>query len=107
MKPTIDYVSDELPQGRRKYIHSVGSVFSAAFTPVSNTPYTGFFEGADSLLIRISLAASPNYSNPSAKAAYNNFTPGHGLKYLIDGKPSANLVAMHSVNGVNSYNLFD
>lgn len=29
------------------------------------------------------------------------------MKFLIDGQPSANLIAMPTVNGVYSFNFFD
>lgn len=45
-------------------------------------------------------------SKKTASAAYDNFTPGFGLKLLRDGIPSANLVAMYGVNGQPSWNFF-
>ena len=107
MDVSINYKSDSLPEGRNKLIHSVGVVGKVEFIAEPDTPYSGLFKGADSALIRFSLAKKPDYSNKSASKAYDNYTPGLGLKFLIDGKPSANLVAMFGVNGVNSFNFFD
>jgi len=43
MKVTTDTVADEMPEGRFKYIHTVGNVGSVKFVAVENTPYTGVF----------------------------------------------------------------
>lgn len=43
MDPTLNHVSDQLPEGRRKLIHSVGTVAKAEFVPTEDSPYTGFF----------------------------------------------------------------
>lgn len=85
MSPSVERVADSMPKGRSKLVHSVGSVVTAAFTPEANSTYSGFFAGADSLVIRMSLAKEPTYTNPSSSAAYNNFAPGFAIKYLIDG----------------------
>ncbi|KAL4497159.1 hypothetical protein ABPG72_019479 [Tetrahymena utriculariae] len=106
MSPTLEHVADQLPEGRKKMVHSVGSVTKAEFIPEKNQ-YTGFFQGADSLIIRFSLAKEPDYTHPGSAYAHDNFVPAIALKFLIDGKPSANIFAMHGVNGVYSYNFFD
>ncbi|EAR87006.1 peroxidase, putative (macronuclear) [Tetrahymena thermophila SB210] len=106
MSPTLDHVADQLPEGRSKKVHSVGSVAKAEFIAEKNF-YTGFFQGADSLIIRFSLAKEPDYTHKQSIDAHDNFVPGIALKFLIDGQPSANLFAMHGVNGVYSYNFFD
>lgn len=107
MDVSLNYQSDSLPEGRKKLIHSVGVVGSVKFVAEADTPYTGLFKGADSALIRFSLAKDPSYKKPEAKNAYDNYTPGLGLKFLADGVPSANLVAMWGVNGVDTFNFFD
>jgi len=90
-----DTFKDELLE-RKKYIHSVGNVGKVKLVPVANDAgYTGVFEGCDYGYVRLSCAAQPN----TAKPAEANFIPGMGLKLLRDGVPSANLVAMYSVNG--------
>ena len=105
MKPTFDYYSDSMPSGRNKYIHSVGRVAKVKFIP-SSTKYSGIFKGNNFGIIRLSCAKEPNEKQTSAQQALDNFTPGFGLKFLRDGMPSANLVAMFSVNGQNSWNFF-
>lgn len=105
MKPTMQWVGDEFEQGlfeRKKYIHSVGNVGKVKFVAADDTPYTGVFKGADTGLIRLSCAAEPN----PKKGPSGNFIPGFGLKLLRDGVPSANLVAMFSVDGQDSWNFF-
>lgn len=63
VKVSFSFISDILPPGRRKEIHGVGSVARARFSPIGETRYTGFFKGADSLLIRFSLTTEPNITN--------------------------------------------
>ena len=48
---------------------------------------------------RLSLALEPDTSKL-------NTAPGMGLKFLRDGMDSANLVAMYSVDGQESWNFF-
>lgn len=54
----------------------------------------------------MSIAKAPSESKKTAKQAYDNFTPGFGLKFLRDGVHSGNLVAMYGVNGAESWNFF-
>ena len=101
-------VSDQMPtrsvlgtqHHRKKLIHSVGAVAPAKFVkmPGSNN-YTGLFEGADNLIIRMSHAVKPDFSIPKV-------VPGMAIKFLIDGQPSANIFAMFSLLGQTSYNFF-
>jgi opacity protein-like surface antigen len=102
MKPSFDFYSDVLPEGRNKYIHSVGSVVQAELIPEGENPYTGMFKGVSNVLLRISLAKKPDYKS----APKGNFVPGMGIKLLRDGVPSANLVAMLGVDGQDSFNVF-
>lgn len=103
MKPTFDHHYDHMPNGgRKKLIHSVGNVGKVRMIPESDSPYTGILSGADFGIIRLSCAKEPDpKENP-----INNFTPGFGLKFLRDGMPSANIIAMYSVNGQYSWNFF-
>ena len=55
------------------------------------------WKGADYGVVRLSLAAA---------AGKTNTAPGMGLKFLIDGMDSSNLVAMYSVDGQESCNFF-
>ena len=77
------------------------------FVPVANNGgFTGLFNGADHGVIRLSAAKQPDYSKKTAAGALDNFTPGFGLKFLRDNRPSANLVAMFGVDGQDSWNFF-
>lgn len=83
---------------RAKDIHCVGVVSKVKFVTVDN-PFSGIFQGADYGFVRHSTAAP--YSKDK-KA----LTPGLGLKFLRDGKDSANLVSMFSVDGQADWNFF-
>ena len=103
MCPTLEAPGDELPTAwtgntRQKYIHSVGSVGKVEFV-ASSDKYTGLFQGASYGIVRISLAKEPSES-------VQNTAPGMGLKFLRDGVESGSLVAMYSVDGQDSWNVF-
>jgi len=88
---SFDAGGDVFPHtGRTKYIHSVGVVGGIRFASSGNHPYKGLFEGADHGLIRFSSAKQPGN---------DGFTPGMGIKFLRDGRPSANFVAMYTLDG--------
>lgn len=107
MCPTFQAKGDELPwekdllfyHWRNKYIHSVGTVGQVELRNLGNHPYTGVFEGTSQGIVRLSFAKKPD-------PASNVTTPGMGLKFLRDGMDSANLVAMVSVDGQESWNFF-
>jgi len=107
MCPTLRAPGDELPyeEGlltsgyRKKYIHSIGTVGQVEWRNLGDHPYTGIFEGASQGIVRFSLAKEPSESAL-------NTAPGMGLKFLRDGVDSANLVAMYSVDGQESWNFF-
>lgn len=83
--------SDVMPFGRRKMIHSFGSVAPVEFIGDPTSRFTGLFrENKVPGLARISLAAPPLVAGN---------IPGMGLKLFVDGKPSANIIVMNSVNG--------
>ena len=107
MCPTLRAPGDELPwedgwweDGTRyKYIHTVGAVARVQWRDRGGHPYTGIFAGASSGFVRLSLANEPSPPAPGT-------APGMGLKFLRDGRDSANLVAMYSVDGQDSWNFF-
>lgn len=102
----MSYQGDTMPPGkvfghRQRVIHSIGTVGKIELKPQSTSshPFTGIFEGASHGIIRLSLAGEPS--------AVESFTPGFALKFLRDGSPSVNLVAMPSVDGQQEdYNFF-
>ena len=105
MDETFTTKGDEFPcyfwGCRHKAIHSVGNVAKVKFVSSGANKFTGIFGGADHGLVRLSVAAG----EPSPKTL--NLKPGMGLKFLRDGVDSANLVAMFSVDGQESFNFFE
>lgn len=98
---TLEYTDDLLPVGRPKIIHEFGSAACVTMTIGPNSPYTGLLApGHTSIgLIRMSLAAPPGLRK--------SFIPGAGLKFLVDGQPSLDLVAVNHTNGQGrNHNLF-
>jgi hypothetical protein len=87
---SFDAGSDVFPHDRTKWIHSVGVVGGIRFVSSGNHPYKGLFEGAEHGLVRFSSAKEPGDGG---------FTPGMGIKFLRDGRPSANFVAMYTLDG--------
>ncbi|OWA54103.1 hypothetical protein BV898_18520 [Hypsibius exemplaris] len=88
-KVSFTQVSDEMPTGRTKLIHVYGSTAQVELKIFDNSTYTGIFKSGGIGLARLSLA----------KEDYENYTPGMGLKILIDGQQSQNLQVMWSVDG--------
>lgn len=88
LKKTFLHPADELPKHRTKIIHTYGSVCGVKLVPVEGQPYSGIFSSGAIGLLRISLALPAR-----------SFTPGIGVKLFIDGHPSVNTVAMHSLKG--------
>jgi len=104
MCPVFRTPGDELPeQGdgttRAKVIHTVGAVGRVEWKDLGGHNYSGVFNGAQHGLVRLSLALEPDTEEL-------NTAPGMGLKFLRDGVDSANLVAMYSVDGQQSWNFF-
>ncbi len=85
--------SDLMAPGRPKFIHTQGTVARVELAIDEDSPYTGLLaSGAVTPgLCRFSLASPPG-SPPQ-------YTPGMGLKLLVDGQASCNVVAMNHVNG--------
>ncbi len=98
MGVTIDRQSDFMPEGRPKTLHALGVVASIRFVGTEGHPYTGLFKGADHGVARFSLGAKPGEGS---------FAPGIAVKFLIDGQPSRNFVAMFSLDGQTNYNFFE
>jgi len=108
MDTSLQFQSDELPEGRPKYIHSVGTVARVKFESSGNHQYTGVFEGSDTGIVRLSSAVDQDKAaeyDPS-QANGKSLAPGFGLKFLRDGMKSCNLVAMYHVDGQSSHNFF-
>jgi len=104
METTFTSPGDIFSNGRKKLIHTVGVIAKTQFVATSNSPYTGIFKGSKNMLLRFSVAKQPDFTK--VNAPYDNFTPGISLKWLRDGQPSANLVAMFTTSGQHSWNPF-
>jgi hypothetical protein len=104
---TFQEAGDVLPEGRKKLIHTVGSIAQTEFEQVPSTPYTGVYaSGNKNVLLRLSVAKATNNSKTTAQGAFGNFAPGMSIKFIVDGKQSSNLVAMFSTSGQASWNFF-
>mmetsp|Transcript_9941 Transcript_9941/g.31559 ORF Transcript_9941/g.31559 Transcript_9941/m.31559 type:complete len:296 (-) Transcript_9941:24-911(-) len=104
VRVTFEAQSDIFPTPRKKYIHSVGAVGPITWESTGSHRYAGLFaSGAQHGLIRFSSANYPGY-------VATGFTPGFGLKLFRDGRQSANLFAMPSLDSqscFSSNNFFD
>jgi hypothetical protein len=90
LRKKMDWLSDETPPKWRKAIHAHGSIAKIKFIPTSDNPFTGLFQGADYGLLRLSLVGDP---------AKRGFAPGLAIKWLVDGKTSADFSALVSLEG--------
>jgi hypothetical protein len=108
LKVSFTEKGDVLPEKRFKIIHTVGAIAKAEFIPIKEKhPYSGIFKsGNNNVLIRLSVAIKPDTSKATPEGAIKNFIPGIAIKFLVDGKPSENLVAMWSTSGQASWNFF-
>jgi len=94
---TLMTVNDEMPDNRKRLIHTYGTMCKICFESNGNHPFTGIFEsGAQHGLIRISLTLPAK-----------SFTPGFGIKLLVDGQPSRNVPVIPFMNGQqDDHNVF-
>lgn len=100
---TLDRTKDLMEPARPKIIHTHGAVAMIEFETFADSPFTGVLgappEGGAVGLVRMSLAVPPQ--------GKGSITPGMGLKLLVDGKPSLDLLAMnHTVGQGRDFNLF-
>lgn len=87
LKPSQPYV-------RTNFVNQQGVVAQAEFKPVGND-YTGIFQGADNVIIRLAdynLQLEDENGNP----AKDSLNPSMAVKFLRDGQPSANFHGMVS-----------
>jgi hypothetical protein len=87
---SFDRSNDEMPEGRLRVLHPIGSVVSVDLR-VTGGNYTGVFAQGS--------APVPAIARLSVAGLAPNFAPGMAVKYLIDGKPSVNSFAMFSLTG--------
>ena len=99
MAPTIDHVGDKMPDGRLKFLNTIGVVAKAVFESVPNTPYTGVFKGSQHVIVRPSIGSEIQKKESS-------LLPGVAMKFFRNGRPSANFVAMYALTNQDSFNFF-
>jgi hypothetical protein len=97
MSITVERESDFFPEGRKKVIHTYGAVCPVKFVASHNHDFTGIFAGAEHGIIRLSLAKKPDG---------DKITPGAAIKFLLDGVPSVNFMAMASLEGQSGSDFF-
>lgn len=94
--PSFTHESDEIPNGRKKLIHTYGSVARVEWIANSNHEFTGIFSSGAVGLVRLSLARQGG-----------DFIPGMGIKLFRDSVPSVNLHVMNRLEGQgNNRNFF-
>jgi len=104
LEKAITRTSDVMEPGRPKLIHARGSVAMVELATDDRSPYTGLLAppeagGGCTGLIRMSMV-----QKPSGKKSH---IPGFGLKLLIDGHESADLLAMnHTVGQGRDFDMF-
>lgn len=85
-------MKDEMPAGRVKSIHGVGSICQFTMDVAKNSPYTGLFSaGPQTGFIRMGGATSWDKSSAG-------FPPGLGIKFTRSGVHSGNFVALVSLD---------
>eukprot|EP00164_Ancoracysta_twista_P001711 GFYU01002243.1.p1 GENE.GFYU01002243.1~~GFYU01002243.1.p1 ORF type:complete len:345 (+),score=128.66 GFYU01002243.1:35-1036(+) len=99
---TGERISDEFPEGRKKLIHTVGTIAQIKLDLVDNK-YTGLFNGADHGFVRASCANAPSEAGWFSD---KTMVPGVSLKFFRDGVPSANMFLMYALQGQNDFNFF-
>merc|ERR1711944_32339 len=100
MKTVFDNEWDVMPEGRKKYIHSVGAVCPFVVN-IQDSPFTGIFQtGEPHGMIRLGSAA------PIAEGSVA--TPGGGVKFFRSGRPSADFVILNQLGPIadENYNFF-
>lgn len=108
LKVSFTHASDELPEGRVRLIHANGTVAKIRLERTEESKFTGLFQSGATGLVRLSLAA-PQVGVIAGRLPLVPsipFIPGMGLKLLIDGKESVNLMTMNSLDGQNNSRFF-
>jgi len=94
----MDYLGDQAPEGWKKPLHRRSVLAKAQFIASENSPFSGLFQGAPCGFLRLSLTADP---------AKNEYNPGLAWKAFVNGKPSANISALVSLDGQGeNFNFF-
>lgn len=95
---TFDNMKVEMPAGREKKIHTIGSICKFDLNIARNSPFTGLLgPGRQEGFIRMGSAV--DYSN-------GGLTPGLGFKFPRTGVHSGDFVALHDLGFGQSWNFF-
>ena len=98
VKTVFDNEWDEMPEGRHKFIHSVGAVCPFVVN-VKDSPFTGIFQNGDVYgMMRLGSA------NPIKEDM--EVVPGGGFKVFRSGKHSANFVLNAANFSSGNHNFF-
>jgi len=99
MQTVFDNMKDEMPVGRKKYIHSIGSICKFELDIKAKSPYTGIFaQGKQEGFIRMGSALPPTSTG---------LTPGLGFKFARKGVPSGGFVGLYSLVAGTTWNFFE
>ena len=103
IQTSFDDHRDIMPKGRKKFIHSVGSVCQFVFKVDATSPYTGIFKPSSEArgFVRMGSAIEVDLNS--------GLTPGLGVKFLRTNAESGNFVALFQLDPLpgNSYNFFE
>jgi len=95
---SFDNYRPEMPSGREKMIHTVGSVCQFGLEIQSSSPYTGLLgPGLQTGFIRMGSATDPGS---------DGLTPGLGLKLPRTGVPDGDFVMLHTLASSSQWNFF-
>lgn len=93
---TFDNWMPEMPEGRKKIIHTIGSVCKVNLK-ITDSPYTGLLAvGTHQGFVRMGSAGGHDSS----------FTPGVAFKFPRSGVPDGNFVSMTKLGGGMGWNFF-
>ena len=109
IKKKMDYVSDVVPKGWKKFIHSKGSIAKVKFvSSESSHPFTGLYKGTSYGLMRLSLTNNPHQKKvPIVGKEERGVAPGIALKLFVTGHPSQDISLLTVLEGQGeNYNFF-
>ena len=94
--------SDGARPNRPKTTHTQGVVAKVEWVPVENDlGYTGIYDsGSDTVILRLS-------ETNNLSEATTGLMPSMALKFLLNGRKSENILAMHSMKPTDSWNFFE
>ena len=103
LEKALDRTDDLMEPGRPKVIHARGAVSMIEFATDDHSPFTGIL-GPHPLVGQSDSFVMSLVAQVKRNAAY---TPALALKLLIDGKPSADVLAMnHTVGQGRDFDVF-